>query len=643
MKESIVIMLFQSRAFRLHPASIATMAEFTLSFLIVGYFLSLKGKTRDTWLMVGYVGLAMLVYLVDIGVTSSKPPIYIYFRVSHTILISIWTLFGTWCAYTYRGHPLSRLGISVIIIEGLLLGGIIADLILKVIANRNALYHLPFSIIYVIVGLQAWSSIVLLSRSVIASNHQENSQATIKANLLNLVALPAQSIRALGLLFTFWVIFTMGTIIFGSALIYHIGQMALLLGVLVVHLNYANEVTTFQVKLVSLPLATTLALLGILPFLLFVVPGPEDTWYINDGKMQQQLSVFAWLIPFSSAFILVAFIFFYWVGLLRPLGKLLDGVRRIEEGDLTVQVPILTRDEIGHFAYSLNTMATSLKASHEELESRVIERTEELQASLVRLQATQAQLIQSEKMASLGELTAGIAHEIQNPLNFVNNFSEVNKELIVELKKEIDNGDLEEVKAIASDIEENEQKIIHHGKRADSIVKGMLQHSRASTGKIELTDINALVDECIRLSYHGMRAKDKKFTAEIKADLDTTIDKIEIVPQDISRVLLNLFNNAFYEVHEKKAKLNGTFEPIVSVCTKKLDGKVEIHVRDNGNGIPQNIVDKIFQPFFTTKPTGQGTGLGLSLSYDIVKAHGGEIRVESKGGEGSEFVIRIPV
>ena len=246
-------------------------------------------------------------------------------------------------------------------------------------------------------------------------------------------------------------------------------------------------------------------------------------------------------------------------------------------------------------------------------------------------------------MASLGELTAGIAHEIQNPLNFVNNFSEVNKELIVEMKEEIDKGNLEEVREIATDIEDNEQKINHHGKRADAIVKGMLEHSRASTGQKEPTDINALADEYLRLSYHGLRAKDRDFNAEFKTDFDESVGKIEVVPQDIGRVLLNLINNAFYAVSEKKRQLNGTFEPTVTVSTKRTGVKVEIVVKDNGNGIPQIIVDKIFQPFFTTKPTGQGTGLGLSLSYDIIKAHGGELKVESKEGEGAEFIIELPM
>ncbi len=278
---------------------------------------------------------------------------------------------------------------------------------------------------------------------------------------------------------------------------------------------------------------------------------------------------------------------------------------------------------------------------------------EQLQQTLKELQSTQALLIQQEKMASLGLLTAGISHEIQNPLNFVNNFSEVNKDLLVEMKGEIDKGNYEEVKSIASSIEENEEKINHHGKRADAIVKGMLQHSRASTGQKEPTDINALTDEYLRLSYHGMRAKDSKdprhksFHATIKTDLDESIDKLNIVPQDIGRVLLNLYNNAFYAVVEKRdasESLAGQqFEPTVSVATKKINDKVEVRIKDNGNGIPPKVIDKIFHPFFTTKPAGQGTGLGLSLSYDIIKAHGGEIKVETKEGEGSEFIIFLPV
>ena len=298
-----------------------------------------------------------------------------------------------------------------------------------------------------------------------------------------------------------------------------------------------------------------------------------------------------------------------------------------------------------------NRITETLKAA---LEVQVAERTaaltqqkEELEEALVELKATQSQLIQSEKMASLGELTAGIAHEIQNPLNFINNFSEVNTELIAEMKEEMEKGNLEEVKAIVNDIAANEQKINHHGKRADGIVKGMLQHSRSSSGTKEPTDINALADEYLRLAYHGLRAKDKSFNATLNTDYDKSIGNINIIPQDIGRAILNLITNAFYAVAEKKKSphpLKGgvEYQPTVSVKTKKTGNRVEIKVKDNGNGIPQQVLDKIFQPFFTTKPTGQGTGLGLSLSYDIVKAHGGEFRVNTKDGEGAEFIIELP-
>ncbi|CAN5439620.1 hypothetical protein BH10BAC2_BH10BAC2_39130 [soil metagenome] len=269
------------------------------------------------------------------------------------------------------------------------------------------------------------------------------------------------------------------------------------------------------------------------------------------------------------------------------------------------------------------------------------EQKQKVENTLEQLKSTQSQLIQSEKMASLGELTAGIAHEIQNPLNFVNNFSEVNKEMIDELQIELKSGNVDEAINISNDIKDNEEKINHHGKRAEAIVKGMLQHSRKSTGQKESTDINALCDEYLRLSYHGLRAKDKDFNATMKTDFDESIGKINIIPQDIGRVLLNLYNNAFYAVNEKKKLQPDNFEAIVAVSTKKIGDKIEIRVSDNGDGISQKIVDKIFQPFFTTKPTGQGTGLGLSLSYDIIKAHGGEIKVESR--EGTEFIIQLPV
>ncbi|HMG90623.1 MAG TPA: ATP-binding protein [Chryseolinea sp.] len=271
-----------------------------------------------------------------------------------------------------------------------------------------------------------------------------------------------------------------------------------------------------------------------------------------------------------------------------------------------------------------------------------------LEATLAELKATQSQLIQSEKMASLGELTTGIAHEIQNPLNFVNNFSEVSSELIDEMKAELATGNFIPATELAEDIKQNLAKITHHGKRADAIVKGMLQHSRTSSGVKEPTDINGLCEEYVRLAFHGLRAKDKAFHAKFETDLDTTIPKIAVVPQDIGRVVLNLINNAFYAVNEKaKSETqddNGEkkYEPQVIVSTKNLGNRIEIRVKDNGNGIPVSIREKIFQPFFTTKPTGQGTGLGLSLSYDIVKAHGGDLKVVSTVKAGTVFIVELP-
>ncbi len=270
-----------------------------------------------------------------------------------------------------------------------------------------------------------------------------------------------------------------------------------------------------------------------------------------------------------------------------------------------------------------------------------------LETTLNNLKSTQAQLIQSEKMASLGELTAGIAHEIQNPLNFVNNFSDVSNELIKEMKEEFKKGDVEEGFAIADDIEQNLEKINHHGKRASDIVKGMLEHSRKSTGEKQPTDINALCDEYLRLAYHGLKAKDNNFNATMETYFDPNLPKIDIIPQDIGRVILNLINNAFYAVNERSKKGESDYVPTVSITTlliaNSANTQLLIAIKDNGSGIPNSIKEKIFQPFFTTKPTGQGTGLGLSLSYDIVKAHGGELKVETNKREGCEFIITLPI
>jgi len=327
-------------------------------------------------------------------------------------------------------------------------------------------------------------------------------------------------------------------------------------------------------------------------------------------------------------------------------------LKKLEEEKIQMQNKIRTNTLAGSL-FTLIVIAFFLYRNNRQKQKA----KQNIEKAYNQLKSTQSQLIQSEKMASLGELTAGIAHEIQNPLNFVNNFSELNKELVQEAKEELAKGDLEETKAILNDLEGNSEKINHHGKRADAIVKGMLQHSRSSTGQKEPTDINALADEYLRLSYHGLRAKDKSFNADYKTDFDPNLPKVEVISQDIGRVLLNLINNAFYAVAEKQKTPAGSktpsgldYKPTVTITTKNLGDRIEISVKDNGSGIPEEIKNKIFQPFFTTKPTGQGTGLGLSLSYDIVKAHGGSIKIQSKekeglpaGQAGTEFAIQLPI
>ena len=296
------------------------------------------------------------------------------------------------------------------------------------------------------------------------------------------------------------------------------------------------------------------------------------------------------------------------------------------------------------FLYRNNRQKHKANALLHHQKQEIHRERDKAQKALSELKATQNQLIQSEKLAGLGELTAGIAHEIQNPLNFVNNFSEVSAELVEEMQEELNKGDMDEAKSIANDLRQNLQKISQHGKRASSIVKGMLEHSRMGTGERELTDINQLADEYLRLSYHGLRAKDKTFNADYELIANTSLPKINVVPQEIGRVFLNLINNAFYAVNERAKSGEINYQPKVSVSIHQKDRQVIVKVKDNGMGMLPTTKAKIFQPFFTTKPTGQGTGLGLSLAYDIItKGHGGEIELESLEGEGTTFVVKLSV
>lgn len=355
----------------------------------------------------------------------------------------------------------------------------------------------------------------------------------------------------------------------------------------------------------------------------------------------------------SCIVLFIGFLIGFWLArnISVPVLALRDAARKVGQGDLNQKIKKIHRDEIGELESAFNKMIDDLAQTTSDLNEKneVLQATNStLNDTLDELKKTHAQLVQSEKMASLGELTAGIAHEIQNPLNFVNNFSEVSIELIEEIqqerKKDPADRDIELEAELLEDISQNLEKIAHHGKRADGIVKGMLMHSRNSSGVKEPTAINALCDEYLRLSYHGLRAKDKSFNATIKTDFDPEAQTINAISQDLGRVILNLLTNAFYAVNEKKQQNQSGYEPTVSVSTKNIGNKIEIRVQDNGSGIPKKVIDKIFQPFFTTKPTGQGTGLGLSLSYDIItQGHGGELKVETAEGEGTEFIITLPV
>lgn len=433
---------------------------------------------------------------------------------------------------------------------------------------------------------------------------------------------------------------------------------------IVLYIVTAAVPASFQTKITGFTFVIAASFLSITTLTIYPPVYLEDI----QGRLLQNAGLFRLLIIIIAVALMIVTLmpFMLKISLTHPLQRLLEGVQKVNSGNLDTHVAEGLPDEIGLLTRNFNLMAQSLKKANHELtdyaqtlEKKVTRRTEQLQRSLTELKTLQAQLIQAEKNASLGELAAGIAHEIKNPLNFINNFSEVNVELCEELEKEIQkpSPDLINIKDIAEDIILNLERIKHHGTRADSIVQGMLDHSRASKGERQLTDINALTEESMLICYKKAIAKNKTFTARLNTDFDESLwageddsRKINIIKQDISRVLINLFNNAFYSVTEKKKRAESEYEPTISASTKKIilsttDKKscVEIRVKDNGTGIPQHVIGKIFQPFFTTKPAGQGTGLGLSLSYGIIKAHGGEIRAKSIEGEWTELKVELPI
>ena len=422
----------------------------------------------------------------------------------------------------------------------------------------------------------------------------------------------------------------------------------------VVYITYAAVPTSFQVKIAGFSFVTVVTFLTVVTLVFFPPVLPNDL----PARLGQQPGLTKMFIIIIGATIFVAVVLprLLRQSLTTPLQRLMLGVQQVNAGNLNTSVAVGTPDEIGVLTTHFNQMTQSLRRANEDLttytytlEQKVAERTAELthqsaalEQSLAHLKATQTQLIHAEKMASLGELTAGIAHEIQNPLNFVNNFSEISIELVDELADEQPDPDqqtdlLEQLKA-------NLRKITQHGQRASNIVRGMLDHSRSLPGEPQWTDLNALVDEYLRLAYQGLRAKDQQFNCKLVTNLDPRLSPVRVIPQDIGRVLLNLFMNAFQAVQQRQQQAGSDYQPTVTILTRFDHDQAHIIVRDNGVGIPEAIKQKIFQPFFTTKPTGEGTGLGLSLSYDIItKGHRGTLAVDSGPGQATEFSIRLPI
>ena len=634
----------------LRTDSVSALAELVLSLVILIYLLSIRKKSTDGRLITRYMFVMTIFYLVGFLRNINETPWKL--AIASDVANGWMVIYHVWFSYNYR-KTFSRKEMFAVLTLLIIL---IHAILLREIVNHS--FQVSFVVLWsTFIFAYLWSIVVLLRK--LGPRIYSETRETQLANRDN------KAFRAFAWWSALFVVLCLNYIITGVGiklfssflqvlLIYHVLTLISIPWFAFIYVNHAEEYTTFQVKLVGIMLCVTLLLLGILGFMIL------PTGYISqtaEGKpVQDAVNTLAMLVPVMTLLIILLFRVIVKKNLLRPLREVLDGVQRVNAGDLSVAVPVEVKDELGFLSHNFNQMTHSLRQYSENMETLVAERTTALeqkstqlekqkgalQTALEDLKATQAQLIQAEKMASLGELTAGIAHEIQNPLNFVNNFSDINRELTEELDQEISQGNYDDAKSIAKDLKANEEKINHHGKRAEAIVKGMLQHSRTSGGQKEPTDINALCDEYLRLVYYGLRAKDKSFKAKIESDFDPTIGKINIVQQDFTRVLINLYNNALYAVRERELQSPNGYEPGILVKTNKVNGTVEIAVKDNGNGIPENILQKIFQPFFTTKPTGQGTGLGLSLAYDIIKAHGGEIRVETKEGEGSLFLIQLP-
>ncbi|WAC13397.1 sensor histidine kinase [Dyadobacter pollutisoli] len=641
--------------YELNVLVIVSVAQLTLGLTVLIYLLSLPAKNLEAKLFAGYLLATCLFYTMQ---TLNNLVVSLSFKGLmyglSNIILGIALLFYVGFAYQCGGNPYKRESLLVILIVSLMLGGAFC------LSDLDAIY-----ITYPHIAGTLW--VVLIYGRKASRAESKSDWPTPSKKVLR----GFQKLAFLTFLIWVSVAFLPPVIHWGLTpfmLSYFVIPPLILFQITyagIVFLNYTPHRTSFQAKVVGLVLCPLLIILALTPIVLrqLVVDLP------NFDLVNYRLSAaFLILIPLTTLAVVVGLQRFLRSNLLSPLHQILEGVRQVDAGNLMVQVPVEVRDEIGDLAQNFNQMTRSLRQSKEELtqyaenlETKVVERTQELKQSLDNLKATQSQLIQKEKMASLGELTAGIAHEIQNPLNFVNNFAEVSAELAEELQESAKSQNMEAVIDLSSYLRDNMGYIAENGQRASAIVRSMLEHSRSSSDERRPTDLNALADEYLRLAYNGMRrsegrtpgdpARDPDFQVQLITDFENTLPPVEVAPQEIGRVLLNLCNNAFYAVREKQYKQvavagvadEGTYQPTVWISTRRVQGQVELSVKDNGNGIPEEIISKIFQPFFTTKPTGEGTGLGLSLSYDIVtKGHGGEIKVESREGEGTVFTMSLP-
>jgi len=642
--------------------SVSFWAELCLLLTVLFYIVRLGSRSKDTFLYIGVIVGEILWITISLFLNSDSGKWYISLATLNVLFAAAKTVYGIWFAYKFGGNTF-RKEVYYAVIIGILL---YAYGLSTVSDDKYDLY------IMVLVAELFWTLIVFL-RKMSWFRSSKGSMVPYEDAKNSIAAFRGFAISTL-ITLLMWLFFL--TILLGWVdesiwqYSFHLLLIISYIQSVFVFMNYTRERTSFLAKLVWVVLAIVLAILALIPFELY---GSGSTMSVDEKT--RALWIFLVIIPIATLFVVVALPKIFRFNILRHLEKVISGVRQVDQSNLDMTIEVDVNDEIGDLSKSFNQMTKSLRTYSRRMEQLVEDRTKQLQNAMNELRSTQTQLIQSEKMASLGELTAGIAHEIQNPLNFVNNFSEINAELSIELDEAASKGDLDEVRALAGDIRSNQERIREHGKRADAIVKSMLQHSRTSSGQKEPADLAALADEYLKLAFHGMRAKEKDFNCIMETEFDTDLPKVNVVPQDIGRVLLNLYNNAFQAVMERKKSGEEGYEPKVRVEIRGVSSQhaalssqgdsqrgrqqsaavdpgssildprsITLRVTDNGPGIPDAIRDKIFQPFFTTKPTGQGTGLGLSLSYDIVtKGHGGQLAYEDVEKNGARFVIQLPM